>query len=258
MALGNLENLGIALARARQQGKIDGIPLNRIASPDEAERVQLDAVAAYGGNPRGYVLEGTSARVQGLVCCDEPIFGPLLDRDLIEATDEPFRLPYGVLGAGCGFAFVLGLPFPDDDAIIDQASVGRALVTCFLGVQVLGRRVPGTIPLNALTATADFALNVGYRLGPRIEHWHEIDLEKAGLTVRINGRQMTQGTGDRIMGHPLEAVVWLARALAARGRQLEPGEIIAVGSCVGILQVLPGQTLEADAGPLGGVTLTFA
>jgi 2-keto-4-pentenoate hydratase len=50
----------------------------------------------------------------------------------------------------------------------------------------------------------------------------------------------------------------LARSLAAWGRQLEPGEIVAGGSCVGILQVLPGQTLEADARPLGSVTLAFA
>jgi 2-keto-4-pentenoate hydratase len=203
-------------------------------------------------------MEATSDRTRNFTCCDEPIFGPLLDRDLLDVGDEPLRLPRGVLGAGCGFAFTLGRSYPEPDEPISRELVGQALVDCRLGLQVLGRRVPGMIPLNGLTATADFALSVAYRLGPHIVGWHELDLGAAPLSARIDGNLVASGDGASIMGHPFEAVAWLARARAERGRQIEAGEIVAVGSCVGVLQVLPGQVLEADGGALGKLTLVFA
>jgi 2-keto-4-pentenoate hydratase len=49
-------------------------------------------------------------------------------------------------------------------------------------------------------------------------------------------------------GHPLDAVLWLARALLTRSRELDAGDTVTTGTCTGILQVLPGQTLEADLG----------
>ena len=39
-----------------------------------------------------------------------------------------------------------------------------------LVIEVLGRRVPGSVPLNTRTATADFALMVVHVQGPRVDH----------------------------------------------------------------------------------------
>ncbi|WP_342165597.1 hypothetical protein [Methylobacterium sp. SD21] len=54
---------------------------------------------------------------------------------------------------------------------------------------------------------------------------------------------------------PLAAVAWLARHLADRGSGLNGGDLVSVGSCCGLAQVLPGQTLTARLGGLGPVSL---
>lgn len=87
-------------------------------------------------------------------------------------------------------------------------------------------------------------------------------LDPAGLAaievgVSLDGRQVLTGRSDCVMDHPLNAVAWLARKLSARGHKLEIGDIVATGSCTTILQVLPGQTMVTDFGPLGGVECSF-
>ena len=47
--------------------------------------------------------------------------------------------------------------------------------------------------------------------------------------------------------------MWLARELSMQGKVLNPGDIVATGSCTPILQVLPGQELSVDFGSLGEV-----
>lgn len=65
------------------------------------------------------------------------------------------------------------------------------------------------------------------------------------------------GRATSVMGHPLNAVAWLARELSAPPRKLGIGNIIATGSCTIIPQVLAGQSVAADFGPLGRVDCKF-
>ena len=113
------------------------------------------------------------------------------------------------------------------------------------------------MPLNALTATADFGLSVLHVEGPRVQNLADFDLAKAQVAAKINGKTVTTCRGADFLSHPLEAVVWLARELKKRGRDLEAGDLITTGTCVGILQVMPGQVFEADFGPLGSVSVSF-
>ena len=117
--------------------------------------------------------------------------------------------------------------------------------------------MPGSTPLNNWTATADFALAVAIVEGPRVDGWSATDLPGVKVAARINGTVAGAGHGADIMQHPLEAVVWLARALVAKGGELDAGDVVLTGSCVGLLQVLPGQTFEGDFGGLGRVRLSL-
>ncbi|MGY4827229.1 2-keto-4-pentenoate hydratase [Sphaerotilaceae bacterium SBD11-9] len=44
------------------------------------------------------------------------------------------------------------------------------------------------------------------------------------------GAELARGKGSDILGHPLNAVVWLAEALAKEGRAMKPGDLISLGS----------------------------
>jgi 2-keto-4-pentenoate hydratase len=251
-----IEQLGASLADCRRRGITRDLPLDRIASDEEAEVVQAAALDAYGGAPCGYSIQATSALTRRLLCCEAPVFGPLVDTDIVQSGAD-FRLPRGVLGAGAAFAFVFGRPYPGDDELISRATIQKAISTCRLAIEILGRRVPGSTPLNPRTATADFALNVLFVRGPRIDHWADLDLAAAQVSARIDGQVAARGCGAEVMTHPLDALVWLAGALMARGRELEAGELVTTGTCLGLLQVIPGQTFEADFGELGRVAISL-
>ena len=56
------------------------------------------------------------------------------------------------------------------------------------------------------------------------------DLAAIDSRVSINGQQVATGTGDAVLGNPLNSVVWLASKLGAFGRGLKAGEIVMTGS----------------------------
>jgi 2-keto-4-pentenoate hydratase len=252
----HIEEFGTALAHYRKLGIVAELRLDRIGSSEEADAVQAAAVEAYGGAPCGYSIQGTTALSRRLICCDEPIFGPLLDSD-VALSGTSFRLPHGMLGAGCALSFVLARPYPLENEDISRDTVSRALASCRPAIELLGRRVPGSMPLNAYTTTADFALSVLHVQGGGVNHWGDLNLAGVHVSARLNGQVVGEGDGGDVLGHPLDAVLWLARALLMRGRELDAGDTVTTGTCTGILQVLPGQTLEADFGALGQVSVAF-
>lgn len=81
------------------------------------------------------------------------------------------------------------------------------------------------------------------------------DIAAGEVSVAIDRNLAARGHGSDVMDDPLVAVVWLARHLADRGSGRNGGDLVAVGSCCGLAQVLPGQTLTARLGGLGPVSL---
>ena len=81
------------------------------------------------------------------------------------------------------------------------------------------------------------------------------DIAAGEASLAIDGNVVARGHGRDVMEDPLNAVAWLARHLADRGSGLNGGDLVSVGSCCGLAQVLPGQTLTARLGGLGPVSL---
>lgn len=92
-----------------------------------------------------------------------------------------------------------------------------------------------------LNGTALSAINVGARLGvvgqpmavPRDAAARQRLLDGLqGMTVRVSDSSgvLSSGKGSDILGHPLNAVVWLTGALRQQGLQLQPGQVVSLGS----------------------------
>jgi len=253
----HIEEVGTALAHYRKLGIVAELRLDRILSSEEADAGQAAAVEAYGGAPCGYSIQGTTARSRRLICCDEPIFGPLLDSD-VALSGTSFRLPDGRLGAGCALSFVLARPDPLENEDISRDTVSRALASCRPAIELLGRRVPGSMPLNAYTTTADFALSVLHVQGSGVKHW---DLELAGVHVsaRLNGQVVGEGDGGDVLGHPLDVVLWLARALLTRAKRSRRGPAPAFSrSCQDRPWKPISARLDRSASPLCGPRMRLA
>jgi 2-keto-4-pentenoate hydratase len=79
-----------------------------------------------------------------------------------------------------------------------------------------------------------------------------VDLSVLGCVFRHRGGIDT-AAGGAVMGHPAAAIVWLARALATRGQQLQEGAIVMTGGLTASVRLRPGETVTAEFDGLGSV-----
>jgi len=83
------------------------------------------------------------------------------------------------------------------------------------------------------------------------------DLRSIPMELTCDGVTVSSGTGAACLGHPVNAVVWLANAVAERGAPLRAGEVILSGSLGPLVPVERGRAYEASFGGLGTVRAQF-
>jgi len=91
--------------------------------------------------------------------------------------------------------------------------------------------------------------------------WHDVrDVDLLGESVVLtqDGVPIAEGRGEMAMGHPANAVSWLAGKLADRGKGLEAGQLVMTGTLTPILTIEADSTYEAAFSTLGTVTKAFA
>jgi len=92
-------------------------------------------------------------------------------------------------------------------------------------------------------------------LGTPIEDWRAIDLAAVAGRATINGSAVGEGLGAAAMGHPLEALAWIANHLAAQGRGLVYRDVVITGSLITTKTVKPGDLVRFEIERLGAVEL---
>ena len=92
-------------------------------------------------------------------------------------------------------------------------------------------------------------------LGEPVRAWQALDLGQVLGVASINGRKVGEGLGEAAMGHPLEAVAWIANHLASQGRGLLRGEIVITGSLVTSKNVRAGDRVEFSLAGIGKAQL---
>ena len=84
-----------------------------------------------------------------------------------------------------------------------------------------------------------------------------VDVWATEMALTCDGATVSAGTGAACLGHPVNAVVWLANAVAERGDPLRAGEVILSGSLGPLVAVERGKTYEATFTGLGTVRAVF-
>ena len=84
------------------------------------------------------------------------------------------------------------------------------------------------------------------------------DLLRVSGRAIINGTEAGRGTGADVLGHPHNALAWLANHLAAEGRGLHAGQIVLTGSLVKTVWLNAGDHVAMELEGLGRVEARFA
>ena len=234
----------------------------RPASLPEAYDIQAALHAlrgqATGDKLAGYKIGCTTPVMQQLVGVDAPAYGGVFAAD-VHAKAAAYRLgDFQMPGIECEIAVRLGSDLDPAAAPFDRHSAAAAIEACMAAMEVVDNRYGDFKAIGAPTLVADDFFHDSCVIGEAVTDWHGLDFERLRGRTLIDGAEVGTGLGADVMGHPFEAVAWLANALADRGRGLEAGQIILTGSVVATqwIDKAPTETVTIIEG-LGLVSASF-
>ena len=166
--------------------------------------------------------------------------------------DEHWRL-----GVECEIAVRLGRPLPATQAPFDHAKVAVAVESCMAAIEIVDDRYEDFRALDAASLIVDDFFSAGAVIGAPVSEWRGVDLAGGGGAMTINGAEVGAGTGADVMGHPFEALAWLANHAAATGRPLAEGDLVLTGSIVETNWVEPGDEVRVEIEGIGTAAVTF-
>ena len=236
------------------------VPAPMTEAEGSCSRAQFHALLQqHHGRVIGYKAALTNPAIQRMLKANGPIWGRLYAGML---------LPDGaVVDAGFG-----PRPTVEADLLLRVGSAGihlartreemlRSLDQVIPFIELPDMLVADPVRLNAGSFAA---INAGARLGVTgapvpvpADAAGRAALQDALATMAIvvtdgAGKELGRGRGSDLLGHPLDAALWLVGALAAEGISLQPGDLLSVGSFPPVLQARAGMAVTVTYAGLPG------
>ena len=235
--------------------------------PELAPRTQSEAYAIQDafvalraeqlGAVVGYKIALTSAEMRRFVGVDSPMAGMMLESTLRRSPASVRAAEYGRLIVEFEIAVHIAEDLPAADKPFFRSRVAQAVGAVMPALEIADDRNADYRELakHPLELIADNSWNEGAVLGTPVTSWRAIDLAAVRGVATINGNKVGEGRGADAMGHPLDAVAWLADHLASIGRGLLRGDVVITGSMVTTKTVTPGDHVAFNVTELGSVEL---
>jgi len=205
-------------------------------------------LAAQLGPVVGYKAALTNPAMQERFGVTEPVHGRLLKHML---------LPDGVevpAGFGARPLWEADLLVVVKDAGLHRArtlreaaeSISHVVPFMELPDTMLAEGVPFTGPaLVAINTGARFGI-VGKRIRMQTDDAFIDSLGSMTVVLAEDGKELARGPASVVMGHPLNAAIWLARALERDGVRLKPGDLLSLGSFLPLQPPRAGATASVQ------------
>lgn len=233
-------------------------------SMDDAYAIQAAWVKkkiASGRKAIGWKIGLTSRAMQYALNINIPDSGVLFD-DM--AFDDGAAIPADRFiqpRIEAEIAFVMKAPLRGPDVTVFDVLNATDYVTPAL--EILDTRIvrvdPGTKKTRTIHDTiSDNAANAGIVIGGRAQRPDQIDLRWMGSVVTRNAEVEETGLGAGVLNQPARGVAWLANRLSQYGEGIEAGQIVLAGSFIRPVETRHGDTIVADFGPNGSISLFFA
>ncbi|MFN0318220.1 MAG: 2-keto-4-pentenoate hydratase [Burkholderiales bacterium] len=217
-----------------------------------------DALAARGqGMIAGHKIGCTTAVMQAFLRIPNPCAGGVLSSAVHHRKAVFSHGDFLHVGVECEIVVWMDADLPASLAPYDRQSVAAAVGACSAGMEVVDDRYVDYKSLDTPTLIADDFFDAAVVIGEPYRDWRSLDLSALGGATRINDREVGRGRGADVMGHPLEALAWLANSLAQRGQYLRKGQFVFTGSLVETKWVDRGDCVVMEVEGLGTVEAEF-
>jgi 2-oxo-hept-3-ene-1,7-dioate hydratase len=223
---------------------------------EDAYRIQAlwaEARIAAGARVAGHKIGLTSRAMQMASKMTEPDYGRILDdalfNDGAQIKADLFIKPR----LEVELAFIMGDDLKGPNTRIYD--VMRATEFIVPAMEIIDYRTE--VPRAITDTIADNAAFGAIVVGGRVIRPMDVDIRWIGATLSKNGIIEESGVSAAIMGHPAAGVAWLANKLHPLGSGLTKGQIVLAGSFTRPVDIVKGDVIQADFGPLGAIGVSF-
>lgn len=226
-------------------------------SVSDAYQIQLEVIdnkIKEGHEVIGKKVGLTSAAMQQMLGVDEPDYGHLLDYMKV-ADGEKVKISDFIspkVEAEIGFILERDLVGPN----VNYLDVLMATKYVVPTIEIIDSRITDW-KIKLVDTVADNGSSARVVIGNKLSTIEGFDLRSQGMLFYKNDELVGTGAGAAALGHPAQAVAWLANKLHEFGIHLKAGELILPGALSGAISVNEGDTISAHFGPLGTVSVTF-
>ena len=251
----------IATAR-RNRTPLAALPPDLVPS-DEAEGYQIqravhDLLLPQTGSLVGYKIGCTSAVMQQYLDIPHPCGGGVFAKGV---HDSGAKLRYGDyvrVGVECEIAVRLARNVVPSEAPFTAEWMMEAVEAYHPAIEIVDDRYVKWETMGAPTLVADDFFAAGCVLGKAVARTRAPDLLTVKGRAIVNGKEAGRGTGADVLGHPHNALAWLANHLAEEGKGLHAGQIVLTGSLVKTVWLDAGDSVKMELDGLGTVEAKFA
>jgi len=197
----------------------------------------------------------TSKVVQDMLGVHQPDFGFLTNKmEYANGADIPVagNLIQPRAEAEIGFRLKKDLigPGVTEQDVLDAT---ECIMPCF---EIVDSRIKDW-KIKIEDTVADNASCGVFVLGDQKADPRDHDLPNLKVTVKKNGKFLSEGMGSAVQGNPLTAVAWLANTLGKYDIPFKAGEVILSGSLVPLEDVKAGDKMEMELEGIGSASCQF-
>jgi 2-oxo-3-hexenedioate decarboxylase/2-keto-4-pentenoate hydratase len=208
------------------------------------------------GRVVGYKVGCTTPVMQASLGISSPCSGAIHEKSVLLRSGTVPRNGFLNLGVECEFAVELRRELAPNAGPHTRDSVAKAVGAVMVAIEIVDNRYEDHRRLGIPTLIADNFFDCGCVLGDPVHDWSNLDLPSLCGTISINDKEVRRGTGSAVMGHPFEALAWLANSRAKFGLSLlAAGQFVLLGSIVKTKRLEAGDDVRVAIESLGELKL---
>jgi len=237
--------------------------------PDSRPLTRAQGYAAQACLPQasgccvlGWKIAATSRAGQQHINVSGPLAGRILSGQVLTPGASVPSTGNRMKVAEPEMAFMFAHDLPSRAQPYGVDTVMQAVASLHPSIEIPNSRFAVFTEAGEAQLLADNACAHQFILGPAApQGWRALDLAAHPVTARVTHRDgqawERQGSGAAVLGDPRIALTWLVNELSGLGIGLQAGQFVTTGTCMPPLEVVEGDAVLADFGPLGRIGMQF-
>ena len=188
----------------------------------------------------------------------EPLGGEIFAGQLHPDGATVRRSDHVRLGIETEIAVRLAAALPARPEPYGRDEMADAVAAMMAAIELVDDRYVDFASIGAPTLVADNAFDAGSVLGTPMTSWRGLAFDALTARTFRDGKLIAEGRSDMLLGHPLDALAWLANRRSRLGLGLAAGTFVSLGTMTPVQWVEGPSAWRIEVEGLGAVSVTVA